>query len=409
MDRTRRALVRIFIGVGCVLALASGALPGQPSGFGDPLPGLTADEQAGFLAGMALFQKVFTPRTGLGPLFNGVSCAECHSHPAAGGSSSGGLGSDIFETRFRVTTSTTFLVDVVLQPEGAPVIMNRSVVDEFAAEVPGCMLGPEVLPPSTVAVSLRNTPPIFGGGLIEAIPDETILANADPEDLNVDRVSGVPNFGVPGATNKVGRFGWRGLVADLMGFTLGALQNEMGITNPLFPVEIRPQGKDVPPGCDVAADPEDDGSMAALIAEFQRFLAPPPRGKITEQVLEGDVIFKRIGCPACHIPVLRTGPHPVAALAFKDVPLFSDLLIHNMGPDLEDGVAEGSGTSREWRTTPLWGAGTSGRQLLHDGRAGHDFRKAIMFHGGEAAAARSRFQQLDAGDREKLMAFLRSL
>lgn len=149
--------------------------------------------------------------------------------------------------------------------------------------------------------------------------------------------------------------------------------------------------------------------MAALIADFQRFLAPPPRGKITEQVLEGEVIFKRIGCAACHIPVPRTGPHPVAALAFKDVPLFSDLLIHDMGPELEDGVAEGSGTSREWRTTPLWGAGTSGRQLLHDGRAGHDFRKAIMFHGGEAAAARSRFQQLHAGDREKLIAFLESL
>ncbi|MBI3029961.1 MAG: hypothetical protein HYY64_10655 [Candidatus Rokubacteria bacterium] len=185
MDRKRRALARILVGAGFVLGMTSGAHPGQPSGFGDPLPGLTADEEARFHAGKALFEKVFTPRTGLGPLFNGVSCAECHSHPTAGGSSTVGLGSDIFETRFRVTTSTTFLVDVVLQPEGAPVIMNRTVADEFPAEVPGCALRPEVLPPSTVAVSFRNTAPIFGGGLIEAIPDETILANAEAEDAGI--------------------------------------------------------------------------------------------------------------------------------------------------------------------------------------------------------------------------------
>jgi CxxC motif-containing protein (DUF1111 family) len=362
----------------------------------NPLPGLTQEQLDDFEDGLDEFTEVERVDEGLGPVFNGKSCAECHNVPSVGGSEPNvGVAR---ETRIGRMFNGVFdpLDGSVLGSvdRGGPLLQQRAI------SLPGCNLKGEVVPPEATITSLRNSPPLFGAGLMEAIPDSTILGNRS----NGGRANFVLNPDT-GAT-ELGRFGWKAQVATLHQFSGDAYLNEMGITNPTFRQENRPQGQPLPLGCDTVADPEDDGSGVTGFTNFMRFLAPAPRGPITDQVKLGETVFGRIGCASCHVPTMMTGPNSVAALSNKPVNLFSDLLLHDIGTG--DGIEQGLAMGDDFRTAPLWGLSRRDR-FMHDGGS-KTIEEAILRHAGEAQDAVSRFiRELKPAEQDALLAFLDSL
>ena len=257
--------------------------------------------------------------------------------------------------------------------------------------------------PEATATALRTTPSLLGFGLLEAVPDAEILALADPFDRNGDGISGRPNRTADG---RLGRFGRKAQIATLSEFNAGAFVNEMGITSPAEPNEQLVRGEAFPPGVDPTPDPELTQEALDATTAFVRLLAPPrplPRGVVEQR---GALVFLRIGCASCHFPVLVTGPNRVAALSLKIVRPYTDLLLHDMGPDLAD-ICLGRAEPAEFRTEPLMGLRFK-TAFLHDGRAG-SIEQAILAHGGEAARARGRFLRLSAGERYALLQFLGGL
>jgi CxxC motif-containing protein (DUF1111 family) len=367
------------------------------------LPGLTADQRTEFTEGQEEFVEVETPEEGLGPMFNGKSCGECHAHPVVGGSSPDLRASVVV----RIGTTRNGVFDP-LTGYGGPVLQQRSVQEEGIS----CAYGAEVVPLEATLVSRRATPPLFGAGLIEAIPTAQILARSDPQDRNGDGVSGRPNMVLNPETGQteVGRFGWKAHVSSLHVFAGDAYLNEMGITSLTFPRENLPAGVsalECDPMPEVNGQLEDDGSGVDGFTHFMRFLAPPqPRASIAEARF-GQRTFNQIGCASCHVPTMSTGNDAVEALRGQRVSLYSDLLLHEMGPDLADGIEMGTAGGSEWRTTPLWGVSQK-LFLLHDGRARAP-EEAVALHGGEAAGARARFLQLPQRQRASLLEFLGSL
>jgi CxxC motif-containing protein (DUF1111 family) len=376
--------------VGSVL-LRPAISAGAAGDVGAPLPGLSPDELSRFEAGAALFSKVQGPEDGLGPVFNARACAECHSLPAPGGAD---------KTRGHLITRIgrgagggyDDLVEL-----GGPVLSQRSV----ASLLPGCGADGEKKPKSATAVSERQPPSLFGMGLVAAIPDETLVALAAAEQAGGEVAGHVNQAG-----GRVGRFGDKAQFPTLEAFVADALRNELGITNPSLPDE-KPIGQAAGPACDLRSDPEDDGSAVSMLVDFVSMTAPPPRGPVGAAERRGEAIFAEVGCASCHTPSLRTGPSPIAALADQDVPLYSDLLLHDLGEGLADGIQQGQAGGSEWRTAPLWGIG---RRLwfLHDGRA-TDLRTAVELHGGEAKDARDRLFKRKRDDLQDLLTFLRSL
>ena len=255
---------------------------------------------------------------------------------------------------------------------------------------------------------------MFGAGLVEAIPDDALLALEDPFDRNRDGVSGRAALIVDVSTGerRVGRFGWKAQHATLLAFGADAYRNEMGITNDLFPRESAFGVDDQQMReCDELPDPEDRRDPSTQrrgidnFEAFMRFLAPVSRGPIDEIVRDGERIFLGIGCAACHVPLLTTGPSVNPAFNRRAVPLFSDLLLHDVGTG--DGISQGVAAPEEIRTPALWGLRLR-RPLLHDGSAA-TIEDAIVDHSHEADLARRGFLQLAPADRHRLLAFLRSL
>ncbi len=370
-------------------------LPPHPTGrFGDPLPGLTTAQLAAFAAGQEEFENVETPDSGLGPIFNNVSCAACHTSPVIGGASA------TFVTRFGRMVNGVF--DPLTEKGG-------SLLQQFAID-PAVQ---EVIPPEANVIARRITTPLFGAGLIEAIPDDAIRANA--QRLKPDGVRGRVSTltDVMTGANRVGRFGWKAQQATLLAFAGDAYVNEMGITSRFFPIENAPNGNmGLLAIFDAFLDPEDAvdpitkrGDIDAA-ADFMRFLAPPPPLRFTASASSGQTIFNQIGCAACHQPMMQTGVSPVAALDRKPVPLYSDLLLHDMGA-LGDGIAQGTAGIRDLRTAPLWGL--RGRPAyLHDGRA-TTVDTAIRAHDGEALRSRDNYQGLNRRQQQQLLEFLNSI
>ena len=358
-------------------------------GVGLPLPLSTADERRLFRRGQIVFQTVFTPATGLGPLFNGNSCAECHEDPTAGGV---GDEVEVHATAYRGGVCDD------LSSEGGPVIQD-SVTPALHAAL-GIDKAP--MPPDTTATAHRTTPALFGFGLLDAVPDSAILALADPDDRNGDGISGRPNRSADG---RLGRFGRKAFVPTLREFNQTAFVKEMGITNPALPEEETIGGNPMPTGVDPTRDPEITQDALDAADAFVRLLAPP-RPLLGLAQTRGRQIFSSIGCVACHVPSLRTGFGPVQALSNKVVPAYTDLLLHDMGSDLADiclGLAEPS----EFRTEPLMGLRFKS-VYLHDGRA-PTIEAAIELHGGEATAARDRFDRLSSQQRAAVARFLKGL
>lgn len=402
MEHANRCFVTLmFVTVLTILALLIVSCENKRdenrTGFGSPLSGLTEDQLNLFEKGLIEFSRDRTVDTGLGPVFNGISCAQCHIDPEIGGTDNFRT---IVETQIGTEAEGVFNP---LEDLGGPLIQNRGVGEE----IEGCPAG-EVIPSQAVFVSTRQIPPIFGAGLIEAIPDSIILENADPDDLDNDGISGRANFSSSG---RITRFGWKANIPDLDTFSGVALLMEMGITNPFDPevtmVEQLPQGQPIPEGCDLLEEPESEIEVVEAIATFQRFLAPPPRGSITADVILGQDVFNDIGCAKCHTPSLPTGENKIEALQNKDVELFSDLLLHDMGEELADGIESEDAGGNEFRTAPLWGLGVR-NFFLHDGRT-NSLEEAIKFHGGEAKGVRDNFLNLSQGEVEVLLIFLKSL
>lgn len=373
---------------GAFLLVAAGC--NKPVRPGDAVPGLTREARDRFARGKVVFDSTFTPHTGLGPLFNATGCGECHEAPKAGGH---GDEVEVHATAFKGGTC-----DPLVQ-EGGPVIQQHTI----PALKQALGIDQEPFPPSATARAMRTSPAIFGRGLLDLVPDSAILAYADPDDKNHDGVRGRPNRSVDG---RIGRFGRKAFVPTLREFNAGAFTAEMGITNPDQPTEENIGGKPIPPGVDSVADPEIDRATLELADDFVRFLGAPTPAKLGKEGRRGRDLFSRIGCATCHIPTLRTGDSPVPALSHREFPAYTDLLLHDMGPDLGD-ICLGRAKPADFRTEPLLDL-RDAEHFLHDGRAA-TLEQAVELHSGEATDARDRFHALSPAERAALIAFLKSL
>jgi len=391
-------------------------LPHTPAQFGDPLPGLTTDQTTNFTVGQAQFQTPDGIADGLGPIFNAQSCVACHDQPltSTGAVTIGGA-SAITETRFGATNADgTFNP---LTSEDGTLLHQSSIVP--AAQ--------ETVPKDATIVAHRKTTPLFGAGLIEAIPDSTIMANVHttPIDGVVGRAAVLTDAVTTEIhTNMVGRFGWKCQESTLLAFSGDAYLNEMGVTNRFFTTDFAPDGneavlvatepdgytatslQDLPENPALPESPTNKDDLARF-TDFMELLAPPPPLPLSREALRGQQLFTQLNCVACHKPSMQTGPSTVSpSLAFKNVPLYSDLLLHRMG-SLGDGIAQAAARTDEMRTAPLWGL-RERAPYLHDGRAA-TILEAITLHDGEALMIRNRFVSLPKDDQNAIIAFLNSI
>jgi CxxC motif-containing protein (DUF1111 family) len=370
----------------CAAALVLFIAVSANANFGDPLSGLTSTQLQDFNNGRNVFTKVDDPvADGLGPIFNEASCATCHTGPAGtpADSAVGGT-TERLETRFGRNNGGIF---DPLASEGGSLLQDHAIGD-VSQYLPndnnpnppadcfnGFIYGPEVIPGDANVVAQRRTTPLFGLGLVDALTDGQLIYNQLLEEFYnqyapAGRISYVTNPDT-GRTN-VGRFGWKAQVPTLHVFSGDAYLNEMGVTNPSFPVEnCQNAGPDNCPALFTACNPfpqlNDDGGDVNNFTNFMKLLAPAPRGSITPSVSHGAYLFDAIGCTDCHTPTFQTGFNPIAALSNKVFHPYSDFLLHDMG-SLGDGITQNQATGRLMRTAPLWGLRTQ-TALLHDGRA----------------------------------------
>ena len=393
MRRSQRRYIGAWAGA-CSIALVMSAAwanpPLQPR-MGQPLPGLSALEMQRFGIGRQLYGRPLTVQDGLGPVMNKSNCSSCHTNPT------GGWGS-IAVTHFGIDNKGEF----ELYPGESQSLFQLLSLSQ------GCA---EVIPSDATVVRSRVTNSSMAFGLIEAIPDSAIAANADPEDANGDGISGRVHWVVPletpGGAPRAGRFGWKAQVATVLSFSGDAARNEMGLTNRLEPHENAPNNDtDRLPECDAVEDVEDveDTEGFAFIdrvTHFQRYLAPPPQ--TPKSGMSGEAVFTSIGCAACHIPAWSSSQDPALEDAIRGKPFrpYSDFLIHDMGL-LGDGIQQADASESEMRTPVLWGLRRRD-PMLHDGRAaGGTFAarvtQAIAAHGplGEGAASAESFSITEA-------------
>lgn len=369
--------------------------------FDAPLEGLSPAELAAFARGDEEFGRQFAPRTGLGPIFNDVSCATCHSGDGRG---------MLRNALIRIGSEADNFQNAV----GGPQIQDKAIPGALAEQLP-----------QGIPYSVRLPPPVFGSGLIEAIPEAAILANADPNDADGDGISGRPNY-VPaaefvpgtepasGAGLKLGRFGRKAQNAVLFQQVVTAYLQDMGITSPFLPTENRNPLSGTPiEAVDRVPDPEVLESTVQAVTHYVRALAPPAPGPDTESRVQGRALFAQAQCSRCHVPEFQTGSSPLAAASNRTVLAYSDFLLHDMGDALADNRPDGQANGREWRTSPLWGLRLMRRflngqaLLLHDGRA-RTIEEAILLHGGEALASRNAFAALTAAQKAALLDFVES-
>jgi CxxC motif-containing protein (DUF1111 family) len=418
---------------------------GGPAGAGGPIAGLSVNELAFFNLGKEDFEEVEDVPDGIGPRMNLDSCGGCHSQPATGGTSpfvnpqvafaSKDGGTD-FVPSFIRSDGPIREARFVRNPDGtADGGVHALFTITGRTDAGGCNLRqPDFARElSNNNVIFRIPTPTFGAGLIEQIPDAAIAAN-QASNLSQKQALGIrgkANFQVAGRTvtgmtnnngndGTISRFGWKAQNKSLLLFSGEAYNVEMGITSELFQTE-----RDETASCQFATVPNDVQNMDATtvlesvtaienFANFQRFLAPPTPSPDTPggatSIANGRQKFMEIGCALCHTPSFTTGNSAVAALRNKPVNLFSDLLVHDMGVGLADGISQGEAGPREFRTSPLWGLGQR-IFFLHDGRTSNLVR-AIREHassGSEANGVISNYNNLSESRKQDLLNFLRSL
>ncbi len=417
MNRLRALALLAMTGV----AACDAVLPNAPNPdvvLDGPLEGLTAQQRAVFFAGDEQFGRIFSAANGLGPIFVAASCASCHAgdgkgHPGFNLSRFGRMQGGVFDP---------------MRQDGGPQVQNRAILNYMA----------EVVPPGVTGVAQFTAPSITGLGFLEAVEDAALLALADPDDADDDGISGRPQLiaesefiaelarlellfdagepqrHLPINGRFIGRFGKKGSAINLLHQTVTAYREDMGLTTDLIMEDpVNPQVGNFA-GDDVA-DPEVPSNTVSNVVFYLKTLRPPPRrNQESPDVKAGETLFARSKCSRCHLPSLATGASRIAALDRKVFHPYTDLLLHDMGPGLDDGYTEGIALTSEWRTPALWGIGVSERAqggrgfFLHDGRA-RSLREAIELHGGEAATSRDAFRRLTPAEQELLLAFLRSL
>ena len=423
-----------------------------PAGAGGMLQGLTFQEKKVFEKGKEQFEEVQSvlggtvdgedTELGLGPRFNLDSCGGCHAQPDIGGTSpfvnpqvevakKAGANNDVpsFIKKDGPVREARFKHHADGTADGG---VHALFTITRRTDAPGCWLQQ---PDFRSAVARQNVvfripTPLFGAGLIEAIDDDTILANVHAHSAvkqalgirgRANRTSGRPN--TSGNDGTVTRFGWKAQNKSLEIFSGEAYNVEQGITNELFPQE-----RDEAPACRFNATPENRTNIDATdpldvpgdvvkFALFMRLLAPPEPAKDDVSVIHGRKLFSDVGCAMCHTPTLHTGKRiTVNALQDKDVNFYSDLVLHNMGQELADDIVQGAAGGDEFRTAPLWGLGKR-IFFLHDGRT-KDLLEAIQAHAGsgggryvpsEANQVVAQFHRLSEVDKQHLLNFLRSL
>ncbi len=390
---------RLLPAVALLAAAASAQQRPQPV-MGQPLVGLTPAETTLFQEGLATFSRPILPSEGAGPIFNEVTCAGCHNVPAIGGFGTRRV------TRFGIaaTASTPFQA---LDQFGGTLLQDQSF----------SVMCRETLPPQANHTALRGTPIVFGSGLIESIPDSTIIARANNQPSNLaGRVHMAQPLEDPNGPMRVGRFGWKGGVPTVDTFSIDAGLNEMGLTSQFLPFENAPNGDmALLAQCDTVADPEDMPDAAGFtitdrFTHFQRFLAAPAQTPQTG--MTGELVFEAVGCADCHVPSYTTGTVAEDALSNKLIRPYTDFLLHDVGA-LGDGIVEGEATETEMMTRPLWGLAQR-NAYLHDGRAtGNTFEgnveAAIAEHGGTAQPSADAYAALPQADKDLMLAFLASL
>ena len=413
-----------------------------PAGAGGSLAGLTGKQQQFFEQGKADFNEIEEVDEGLGPRMNLDGCGACHAQPAVGGSSPAVNPQVAFATKDGGTdTLPAFIIlngpireaRLIRNPDGSP---DGGVTSIFTlsgrAGAEGCQLQQANFAAQIANrnISFRIPTPVFGAGLIEQIEDSSILANqtANAGTKSQMGIRGRPTVSVSGRTisgnvnrngndGSITRFGWKAQNVSLMVFSGEAYNVEMGITNEVFQNE-----RDQTPSCYFADNPNDHQNMDAdsaltgttavqNFANFQRFLAAPTPAPETPSIARGRAAFSAAGCALCHTPSMSTGNRSViAVLNNKVANLYSDLLVHDMGTGLADGVSQGNAGPREFRTAPLWGVGQR-VFFLHDGRTS-DLMQAIQAHRSfqsEANAVIDGFNFLLDSQKQDLLNFLRAL
>jgi CxxC motif-containing protein (DUF1111 family) len=389
----RNAILLGLVVSAALLACSRAQRDGTAVDPGAPLPDLSPDELAAFATGRALFDRDFTTEQGLGPAFNERRCSSCHDLPTVGG-----MGGEVVQ---KVARFEHGHCDLLLESGGD--LLQQQVTDTLRA----LGFGRELIPRGANAIATIVPPALYGLGLVEAIPDDAILAHADAEDRDGDGISGRPAHMADG---RLGRFGRKAGFATIREFVEDALLREMGITSVALPEELRPGGRPLPPGVDPAADPElPEDSITAITTFVQLLAAPAPaapaRSAGRDSIERGARIFRRIGCAGCHTPAFRTRSE-VAALDARTVRLYSDLLLHDMGPGRASVCAPNAAPS-EWRTPPLMGL-RHRHSFLHDGQA-QSVNSAIEAHGGEAQGSRALFRRLPPNEQSLLLRFVYSL
>jgi CxxC motif-containing protein (DUF1111 family) len=332
----------------------------------------------------------------LGPIFVASSCAGCHA-----GDGKGHLSTQLTRFGQRDSSGNQFL------HLGGPQLQNRALPGFRPEEIP---LG--------ASFTRLTAPAITGLGYLAYVSDADLLANADPYDANGDGISGVPNWihlpsYVQSSTDAVsrngryiGRFGKKASAYNLLHQTVNAYNQDMGIASAFAPKDVT-TGNDIEPEVSLK-------SIQDLVFYLHTLKVPLQRNAEDGEVQAGKNIFRQLACNACHKEEFKTGYAPVAALSNKVFYPYSDFLLHDMGPGLDDGYTEGTASTAEWRTPALWGLGLSANSqggnyfLMHDGRA-RSIEDAILLHGGEGEKSKNLFSALSAADKTALIKFLESL
>lgn len=378
---------------------------------------------------------------GLGPVFNRVSCSGCHTRDGRGQPPSepgaalesmlvrisvpgigehGGVspvphyGDQLNEKALPGVPAEGRTIVRYVQQSGRYPDGTRYSLAVPAYDFADLAFGPF---PHDVCYSPRVAPPIFGLGLLETVPEQSILAAADPDDADHDGISGRPNYVWDADAQKtvLGRFGWKANQPSLRQQNAGAALGDIGLTSSLFPAQNIAAGQSEAAATPDSHEPELKDEYLEKLTFYVQVLAVPAARNVDDRVVHaGARLFEHAQCAACHLPTLNTGDQPsVPILSFQVIHPFTDLLLHDMGDALGDGRRDFEASGNEWRTPPLWGIGLTAMvnrhtRFLHDGRA-RSIEEAILWHGGEATHSRDLFMRMRKSERAAMLSFLDSL
>lgn len=410
--------------------------------YGQPFPALSEEEVDQFNRGDLVFEGTFVQsgpmnkvRGGLGPLYNNNACINCHQNegrppfprdlntlsgfflrvssgndPIYGPIGTPGFGGQLqqlanggFQPEVKFRVEYTNLVRTY--PDGTKVTLRKPKYSVYDTYIPF---------PSEAMLSPRIGMTMYGLGLLEAIPEETILSYADPDDLDGDGISGRPNYVYHAPTDEVllGRFGWKANTATVLDQTCQAAVNDMGLTNRIYRThqDDRIKGVEAPEGAPYELP---DHQLDNMVFYARTLAVPAPRGLNRPEVKRGAARFKDLGCDKCHVPSMQTGQSDIKVLSNQTIYAYTDMLLHDMGEELSDHRPDHGATGHEWKTRPLWGIGlnytvNNYENYLHDGRA-RTIEEAILWHGGEAEEIRLKFMALPKAQRDEVITFPNAL